>query len=131
LAGKKIKRNEIGNIHVDCKQLEMIILKCIESHARKSQLKEDFKRAGIQTHSLIYEYFLTDKKHYIDRILNILELNISKEDLGAALTKGTYFEKVHSDDISDFVVNHEEVKEIFGKYHSMDSRVQAKPTSLQ
>jgi len=119
LANEKIKRNAIGNIHVDCKRLALIISKCVESHARKSRLKEDFKLEGIHTHSLIYEDFLTDKQKYIDRILNILELNTSKEEMDAALTKGTYFEKVHSDKISDFVVNHEEVKEKFSKYYSI------------
>ena len=113
LANGKIKRDAIGKIHVDSKRLALIISKCVESHARKRRLMEDFKLAGIQTHSLIYEDFLADKQKYIDRILNILELNTSKEEMDAALTKGTYFEKVHSDDISDFVVNHEEVKEKF------------------
>jgi len=118
LANGKIKRHSIGKIHVDSTRLEIIISQCVEAHARKRRLAEDFNLAGIQTHSLIYEDFLTDKQKYLNRILDILELNTSTEEIDAALKKGTYFEKVHSDDITNFVVNHEEVIEKFGKYHS-------------
>ena len=119
LANGKIKREEIGKINVDCTRLEKIISKCVKSHARKRHLMDDFKLAGVQTHPLFYEDFLVDKQQYFNRILNILDLKTSIEEIDAALRKGTYFEKVHSDDISDFVVNHEEVKEKFGKYHSV------------
>jgi len=118
LANGKIKRRAIGKIHVDSTRLETIISQCVEAHARKRRLAEDFNLAGIQTHSLIYEDFLTDKQKYLNRILDILELKTSTEEIDAALKKGTYFEKVHSDDITNFVVNHEEVKEKFGQYHS-------------
>ena len=118
LASGKIKRNAIGKIHVDSTRLKIIISQCVEAHARKRRLMEDFNLAGIQTHALIYEDFLTDKQKYLNRMLDILELNTSTEEIDAALKRGTYFEKVHSDDITNFVVNHEEVKEKFGKYHS-------------
>jgi hypothetical protein len=118
LANGKIKRSAIGKIHVDGTRLETIISQCLEAHARKRRLIEDFNLAGIQTHSLIYEDFLTDKQEYLARIFDIIELNPSTEEIDAALKKGTYFEKVHSDDISKFVVNHEEVEEKFGQYHS-------------
>jgi len=118
LANGKIKRNAIGKIHVDSTRLEVLISQCVEAHVRKRRLAEDFNRAGIQAHSLIYEDFLTDKQKCLNRILDILELNTSTEEIDAALKSGTYFEKVHSDDIADFVVNHEEITEKFGKYHS-------------
>ena len=118
LASGKIKRNAIGKIHVDSTRLETIISQCVEAHARKRRLMEDFNQAGIQNHFLVYEDFLTDKQKYLHRILDILELKPSTEEIGAALKKGTYFEKVHSDDITNFVVNHEEVIEKFGQYHS-------------
>ena len=118
LAKGKIKRNAIGKIHVDSTRLKLIISQCEEAHARKRRLMEDFKLAAIQTHYLVYEDFLTDKQKYLNRILDILELNTSTEEMDAALKRGTYFEKVHSHDITDFVVNHEEVMEKFGKYYS-------------
>jgi len=118
LANGKIKRNSIGKIHVDSTRFESIISQCVEAHAHKRRLMEDFKQAAIQTHFLIYEDFLTDKQKYLNRILDLLELKTSSEEVDAALERGTYFEKVHSHDITNFVVNHEEVMEKFGKYYS-------------
>ena len=118
LAKGKIKRSSIGKIHVDSTRLKIIISQCVEAHARKRRLMEEFKRAGIQSHFLIYEDFLTDKQKVLNRILDILELNTSTQEIDAALKKGAYFEKVHSDDIASFVVNHEEIIEKFGQYHS-------------
>jgi len=118
LAKGKIKRSSIGKLHVDSTQFKTVISQCVEAHAHKHQLMEDFKQAGIQTHFLIYEDFLTDKQKYLNQILDILELKTSSQEIDAALKRGAYFEKVHSDDISNFVVNHEEIMEKFGKYQS-------------
>ncbi len=114
LAAGKISRDEIGKIQVDCTRLEEIITKCEESNVRKRRLVEELKLAGIQTHLLLYEDFLTDQQQYFSQILNYLELETSKGEIDAVLKRGAYFKKVHSDDISDFVENHEEVKEKFG-----------------
>jgi hypothetical protein len=118
LANGKIRRDSIGKIHVDSTRFKTIISQCEEAHAYKRRLMEDFKLAAVRTHFLIYEDFLTDKQKYLNRIFDILELNTSTQEIDAALKKGTYFEKVHSDDITNFVVNHEEVMEKFGQYHS-------------
>ena len=48
------------------------------------------------------------------RIGDALDLEIGKDDIDSALSCGAYFEKVHSDDISTFVANHEEILERFG-----------------
>lgn len=119
LASGKLKRNAIGKIHVDSARLKILISQCVEAHARKRCLVEDLKQAGIQTHFLVYEDFLQDKREYLNQILGILELDASSEELAAALKRGAYFEKVHSNDIANFVVNHAEVTEKFGKYHSI------------
>jgi hypothetical protein len=92
LASGEITRDKIGKIHVE----------------------EELKLSGIQTYPLCYEDFLTDKQKYISQIFNFLELKISKEEIDDALKRGQYFKKVHSDDISNFVENHKEVKEKFG-----------------
>jgi hypothetical protein len=70
--------------------------------------------SGIQTYPICYEDFLADKRQCISQIFNLLELKISKKEINDALKMGEYFVKVHSDDISDFVENHEEVMEKFG-----------------
>jgi hypothetical protein len=122
LANGKIKREAIGKIHVDNARLEMIIAKCVEAHDRKYRLMKDLKLAGIDTHPVFYEDFLSDKQQYFSRLLDILELDISKDEIDTALKKGAYFEKVHSDDISEFVVNHEEIMEKFGSYLYLDNK---------
>ena len=113
LASGKLNRDEIAKIHVDCARLEKIILNCEKSHVLKGHLMKDFKLAGIQTHPLRYEDFLTDKQQYLSLILDFLEVETSIEEIDKVLKKGAYFKKVHSDDISDFVENHEEVQEKF------------------
>jgi hypothetical protein len=114
LASGEITRDEIGKIHVDCKRLEKIISKCQKSHSQKRRLMENFKLSGIQAYPLCYEDFLADKQKYFSQIANFLKLRISKEEIDDALKKGGYFKKVHSDNISNFVENHEEVQEKFG-----------------
>ena len=114
LASGKISRNEIGKIVVDCTRLRKILSVCEASHAHKRRLIEELQFAGIQAHPLLYEDFLTDKQRYFSQILNHLEIKTSQGEIDAALKGGAYFKKVHSDDISDFVRNHEEVQEKFG-----------------
>jgi len=118
LAKGKIRRNAIGKIHVDSTRFKTVISQCVEAHAYKHRLMEDFKLAGNQTHFIIYEDFLIDKQKYLNRVLDLLELDTSAQEIDDALNKGTYFEKVHSHDIANFVVNHEEIVEKFGQYHS-------------
>ena len=72
--------------------------------------------AGVgRVHPLLYEEFLTDKKSYLTRLLECLEIQASANDIDAALEEGAYFKKVHSDDISGFVENHEELIRQFGE----------------
>jgi hypothetical protein len=115
LADGRLSKKEIGKIDVDCEQLDKIIKQCEKSHAKKRLLAKELEVAGIQVYPIRYEDFLADKKDYFADILNHLDLETSKESLEAALNKGAYFQKVHSDDISDFVLNHEEVKKKFAE----------------
>ena len=113
LARGAITRNEIGKIHVDCDRLEEIISTCELVDEENRVLMEDFKRAGIQTHAVLYEEFVTDKRNYMERLFRILELDISDDELSRVLAQEEYIKKVHSDDISEFVENHEEVTSRF------------------
>jgi len=113
LASGRISRDDIDRIHVDCAQLEKLVSRCERAHARKRKLMEDFRLAGIRTYPLIYEQFLTDRHGYFKQLFGFLEMEISRDEIDAAMRKGAYFEKVHPDDISGFVENHEEVSEKF------------------
>ncbi len=116
MAKKEISKDQIGKIHVDHKRLEKIIARCQISHAKKQNLRKAYKRAGIDVHLLRYEDFLVDKLKYFQRIFKILEITLSVEEINSAIGKGAYFEKVHSDQISDFVENYQDVMEKFGHY---------------
>ena len=113
LARGAIARNEIGNIQVDCERLEKIISKCESLHEENRHLMGEFKQAGNQIHPILYEDFVTDKRSYLERLFRILELDITSDEISQVLGQEEYFKKVHSDDISEFVVNHEEVMDRF------------------
>lgn len=115
LASGAISKSEIGKIHVDRDGFEQAVSACEESHAEKRRLMGEFQAAGIPVHPLLYEDFLADKRSYFARLLELLEIEIAPSDLDSALELGGFFQKVHSDDISEFVENHEEVIEIFGE----------------
>jgi hypothetical protein len=114
LAGGQVRKDQIGRVRVDCQKLEKLISRCERKHVEKRRLLADFKRAGINVYPLRYEDFLEDKVKYFRRICEILQISVSTDKLDAALTRGAYLEKVHSDRISEFVENHEEVMERFG-----------------
>ena len=115
LASGSISQSEIGKIYVDPDAFEKVVQACEASHANKRRLMGEFQAAGIPVHPLRYEDFLIDKQRYFTRVLELLEIDISYAELESALELGSNFKKVHSDDISDFVENHEEVTEIFGE----------------
>lgn len=119
LAGGEIGRDDIGRIQVDCRRLGEIIAGSSQMLSRKLRLIEDFRSSGIDAHPLFYEDFLEDKIAYFRRLFRILEIDITDQDIAEALEKGAYFEKVHSSDISDFVVNHEEVLDRFSEYQHL------------
>jgi len=109
MARGAIARNEIGKIQVDCERLEEIILECETLHEENRLLMEEFKQAGNQIYPILYEEFVTDKRSYLERLFRILELDITSDEISQVLGQEEYFKKVHSDDISEFVENHEEV----------------------
>ena len=117
LASGKISKEEVPKINVDCRRLEAVIANCENSHRKKRALMADFKQAGISTYPLLYEDFLSDKLQYFEQIFQHLEQRVSRQEIQAALTKGSVFQKVHSYDMSEYVINHQEVLDRFkGRY---------------
>jgi hypothetical protein len=114
LAMGEIKRDQIPNITVDCGRLEEVILGCERSLRQKRTLASELGRAGIKAYPLFYEEFCRDKKSFLKGVFDRLENPVSDAEIVDALKKGTILEKVHADDISEFVTNHEEVIARFG-----------------
>lgn len=113
LARGVIDRDAIGKLDVDCERLETIISKCEAMHLEKRLLMEELTQVGIQTHPILYEEFVASKKHYLMDLFEVLELKITDDEVSRVLGQEEYLKKVHSDDISEFVENHEEVLNTF------------------
>ena len=77
-------------------------------------LADRLTRYGVEIESLCYEDFEADRESYMRRLCQKLALNVSAVELHAALDEGPVFEKVHVDDISTFVTNHDQVLQRFG-----------------
>jgi hypothetical protein len=123
LAGGDISRSEIGKIRVDPGRLSRIIKKCERSLEGKHDLQKRLREAGIEVHALLYEEFLSNKPAFLRRLLRSLELETGDEQIAQALQAGAWFRKVHSDDISEFVINHEEITARFGgRFHDWNAR---------
>lgn len=114
LAMGKISKDEIGKMQVDCARLEKIIAGCEKTHKQRRALFDEMTQMGIETHALCYEDFLKDKQQYFKRLTDILQVDVSDEKLNEVLQGKEYFKKVHSDEISEIVENHQEVMEKVG-----------------
>jgi len=119
MARGAIARDNIDKIQVNCERLEKIISQCETLHEEDRLLIEEIKQAGIQAYPILYEDFVTNKRSYLERLFRILELDITSDEISRVLEQEEYFKKVHSDDISEFVKDHEEVSSRFaGRYVS-------------
>ncbi len=113
IASGVIAKDEIEKINVDCEQLEKVVAKCEALHEENRLLMQEFKQAGIQVYPILYEEFVSDKRSYLERLFNVLEIDVTSDEISHVLNQEEYFRKVHSDDISEFVENHEEVSSRF------------------
>ena len=115
IADGSIKKSEINKIRVSCDRLEKIIANCESILQRKKDLLNELSLNNIKAFPLLYENFCQDKVGYFEELFNKVNLTITREEISNTLQKGAYFEKVHSNNISSFVENHEEVMSRFGK----------------
>jgi hypothetical protein len=128
LAAGEIRRDEIPTMNVDCERLGTEIERCERHHRKKAVLMAELRRRGIRAYPLLYESFLREPVPFFERVLQRLDVSHSRDVIAAALERGTSFEKVHSDEISQYVTNHEEVRERFeGRYVSWEDDVGSRP----
>lgn len=113
VASGEINHKEIPKIYVDCNLLEKKIENCQKKLNEAKLLCKNLKEAGIDVYPLLYEDFLEDKVKYFKNLFNIIQVPITNQQICNAIEKGTQFKKVHSNDISTFVINH---KEVMDKY---------------
>ena len=114
VAQGKIKLENIPKITVDCSSLEAIISQCESRTQEKRDLLEWFQGTGVKVYPLLYEDFCENKISYFKKFFESIQVKISEQEIEDTLNKGTSFKKIHSTDISSFVINHEEVMDKFG-----------------
>jgi len=115
LANGKLKKEDIGKIEVDCQKLERHISACEKVHNERLSLMNEMKATGIDAYPLRYEDFLVDKPTYLTRLFKLIELAVPAAQISEVLSQEAYFKKVHSDDLSQFVINHQQVMEQVGE----------------
>jgi len=109
-----LKKEDIPKITVNPKRFEKIIQNCEVAHQNKKTLRTQFESCVIRTHPPLYEEFFKNKIQYFQIVFELLVHSISREEIETAIDKGAYFQKVHSVDIAEFVINHQEVIDRFG-----------------
>jgi len=119
LAEGEISRNDIGKITVRPQRLAKIIARCQNAHLHKQTLLTTLVKNGITAMPLFYEDFVADQAGVLRQIFQQLSHPLCETSIQEALRKGTRFQKVHSDDISEFVTNHEEILGLFGNLPSI------------
>jgi len=112
-AGRK-SLSDVPAIEVDPDRLAAIIDNCRFVIDEKIRLMRKMQALGIGTGTAIYEEFLQDEYAFFHKLFAALGRTVSDEEIATVLEKGTIFKKVHSDDISEFVINHQEIEARFG-----------------
>jgi hypothetical protein len=114
LARGELQKGEIGKIHVDPERFQAIVASCEAFIARKRELMQQLLRAGLEVYPICYEDFLGSQYETLARICRLIRLDVTEADLRRAVAEGADFQKVHSEDISEFVENHQQMIELFG-----------------
>jgi len=127
-----IQREDIAPIRVDIARLEYVIGRCESNHRRRRRLFDDLRAAGITAVPLLYERFATDRARFVRDALAHLETGTTEAEIQSVLARPEDIQRVHSEDIAEFVVNHEEVREHFeGRFVSWEGLGDAPPRSAQ
>ena len=117
LAEGRISRKDIEKIYVEESKLQRLIHKCEGSHAYKYKLASSLRKVGVEVRFLEYEEFLDDKVLFFKKIQRILGLHHEEdEEIHRIIEKGISLKKVHSNDISEFVLNSDDIMLKFGHY---------------
>lgn len=109
LAAKRMTRSDISRIEVDLDSFERMVVRCESKVQRKRQLLAELRRSGISAYPLLYENFLDDKLYYLRDLLRNIGVEVSDEEIAWAVGKGTHYERVHGNDVSEFVTNADEL----------------------
>jgi hypothetical protein len=114
IAYGRLKRSDVPSIEVDPLRFKELIDERQIIVDEKLRLLRKMRSQGIRTASLIYEEYLDDPQAYFHKLFGAIRHPVSDREINTVLEKGTPFRKVHSEDISEFVTNHQEIEDQFG-----------------
>ena len=107
---------DLAKLKVNWNNLKKEIKKCERRIANKEKLIQGLRNAGVETFPLYYEDFCYNKSDYFKNLLHRLDIDLSHEYIQQVLAKDCNYNKVHPDDISTFVDNHQEITSKFDNY---------------
>lgn len=107
---------DLPKLKVNWSSLKKKIKKCERRIADKEKLIQNLRSAGVEAFPLYYEDFCYNKAAYFKKLLHTLELELSDDEVRQALMQNCNYSKVHPDDISTFVDNHQEIIKKFDRY---------------
>lgn len=114
IAYGKRDRSDVPAIEVDPVRFRQLIDNRRALIDEKLRLMHKMQMQGIRTAALIYEELLNNPHMYFRKLFRAIGHRVSDTEISTVLKKGTPFRKVHSNDISEFVINHEEIEAQFG-----------------
>lgn len=113
----KIDRKDIPKIKVDLDRFARIVGRCEKVLERKRRWIEMFKANGVQTAPMLYEYFNSDPAAFYTDFFG--KIGVPEPEIDPAKKRRErVMKKVHSDDISDFVLNPDDVLARFGDLYA-------------
>ena len=122
-AGKKghlqfsdVHIKDLPKLKVNWSSLKEKIKRCERSIADKEKLIQDLRNSGVDAFPLYYEDFCNNKSGYFKNLLHKLDIVLSDQDIQQVLMQDCNYKKVHPDDISTFVDNHQEITKKFDDY---------------
>jgi hypothetical protein len=107
---------DLPKLKVHWGSLKKEIKKCEGRITNKKKLLKDLRNSGVEAFPLYYEDFCYKKPSYFKNLLRTLDIVISDEEIQQVLMQDCNYNKVHPDDISAFVDNHQEITKKFDSY---------------
>lgn len=114
IADGEMDLNDVPRMQVDLQRFQRYVRRCTADIISKRKLYNELQAKGVRVFPLLYEDFLNTPLEFFRKFFDYLDHPVTDETIDRVLTRGTSFRKVHIDDISHYVVNHQELMDTFG-----------------
>lgn len=109
LMTKKIEKDKLKKIFVDRSKLNDLLNNCKKSNYNNLKIYKKLKKKGIKVYPLFYEHFLHNKFDFFSELFDKIDYKIKLPTIKSILNQDIKLKKVHSNNIEDFVINHQEI----------------------